>query len=87
MKHFIPQLLTGAAGALLVYIGSGPWWVATANGAMWAFLFMFGSEYHDEMAHRAVGDRWHGWDWRDFLEGVLGGLVGALIVSGAWRLL
>lgn len=92
--HAVVTLPIGLVGAsVAALLGAELGW-RLLNGLAWAALWIGSQEWTDERVHRMLFRRsfeaskwWHGWDWRDFAGGLLGGVAGVVLLELTWRLL
>ena len=82
----------GVTGSLLVLTLNGGTILAFLVGFMNSLYWFTAKEatdqtVHDKMSRLKQPDLWHGWSWKDYLEGAFGGLIGAFSGMGIYSLL
>lgn len=84
--------IAGVIGSLIVLSLNGGTYLAFIVGFMNSLWWFTAKEATDEMVHGKMKrlkqpDLWHGWSWKDYLEGSIGGFIGAFSGMGIWSLL
>ena len=90
--HSATGWAAGVIGSLLVLTLNGGAILAFLVGFMNALWWFTAKEATDETVHNKMArlkqpDLWHGWSWKDYLEGAVGGFVGAFSGMGIYSLL
>ena len=90
--HFSTGWILGVIGALLVLALNGGTILAFVVGYLNGIWWFTAKEATDETVHNKMEklgqpSLWHGWSWKDFAEGTVGGFVGAFSGLGIWSLL
>lgn len=86
-----PGSTHGIAGALFLTLAGASWPWAIGAGTLLSIVGMTHQESSDQRCHDAIEahhdaivmqsgasrppEVWHGWDWRDWVGGVLGGTI------------